>query len=362
MTEKIKKLTIRKVSNDRAKKKIRDESKLGFGKYFSDHMFLMNYSIKDGWHKPRIEPYHNLMLDPASMVLHYGQEVFEGMKAYKWGDGSIYLFRAKDNLIRLNRSALKMCIPEINVEEVYEYLKKLIALDKRWVPKSKGTSLYIRPNIIATDPYLGVRASETYLFYIITGPVGPYYPEGFNPIKIYVSTEYVRAVRGGVGEAKTMANYAASLYGQMEAKKLGFTQVLWLDAIERKYVEEVGTMNIFFVVDEEIYTAPLSGTILPGITRDSVIRICRDWGIKVNETALSIEEIVSWSQSGKLKEVFGSGTAAVISPVGLISYKGKEYQIGDGKTGNLSSKIYEYLTGIQYGKVKDPYGWMDKVV
>jgi branched-chain amino acid aminotransferase len=355
-------LRIRKVARERTRRKPRNEADLGFGKVFSDHMFLMNYAPGSGWHKPRIEPYHSISLDPAAMVLHYGQEVFEGMKAYRWEDGSICLFRARDNLARLNRSARRLCIPEFDAENIYEYLRRLVALDKRWVPKTHGTALYIRPNIIAIDPFLGVRPSEAYLFYIITGPVGAYYPEGFNPVSIYVSTDFVRAVRGGVGEAKTMANYAASLSGQMEAKKRGFTQVLWLDAIELKYVEEVGTMNIFFVLDEEIFTAPLLGTILPGITRESVITICRQWGLKVTERALSIDEVVSAAQSGRLKEVFGTGTAAVISPVGVIHHKGINHTIGGGKTGKLSARLYEFLTGLQYGKIKDTFGWIDKVI
>ena len=356
------KLRIRKVTREKARRKPRNEAKLGFGQFFSNHMFLMNYDPEKGWHKPRIEPYHKIVLDPAAMVLHYGQEVFEGLKAYRGEDRSIYLFRAKDNLARFNRSCARMCIPEIDEQQVYEYLKRLLVIDKKWVPKTLGTSLYIRPNVIATDPFLGVRPSDTYLFYIMTGPVGAYYPEGFNPISIYVSYDYVRAVRGGVGEVKTAANYAASLAGQAAAKKLGFTQVLWLDAIERKYVEEVGTMNIFFVVGDEIVTAPLKGTILPGITRDSVIRICKHWGMKVSERPLNIDEIIKGIQAGTVKEVFGTGTAAVISPVGTIHVKGSDYTVGSGKTGKLSSKLFDYLTGLQYGKLEDQFGWVDKVL
>ncbi|MFH1434888.1 MAG: branched-chain amino acid aminotransferase [Pseudomonadota bacterium] len=355
-------LRIRKVTREKARRKPRNEEKLGFGKFFSNHMFLMNYDTEKGWHKPRIEPYHKIVLDPAAMVLHYGQEVFEGLKAFSGEDRSIYLFRAKDNLKRFNRSSDRLCIPQIDVEQVYDYLKRLLLIDKKWVPKAPGTSLYIRPNVIATDPFLGVRPSDTYLFYIMTGPVGAYYPEGFNPISIYVSLDYVRAVRGGTGEAKTSGNYAASLAGQAEAKKLGFTQVLWLDAIERKYVEEVGTMNIFFVVGDEIVTAPLMGTILPGITRDSVISICRHWGMKVSERPLGIDEIIRGVQAGTVKEVFGTGTAAVISPVGTIHFKGSDYAVAGGKTGKLSTRLFDYLTGLQYGKLKDPFGWVDKVL
>lgn len=356
------KLRIRKVAREKAGRKPRDESKLGFGRLFSDHMFLMNYNPEKGWHKPRIEPLHNLSLHPSAMILHYGQEVFEGMKAFRGEDNSIYLFRAGDNLARFNISSRRICIPEIDKKKVYEYLKRLIAIDKRWVPRTHGTALYIRPNVIAMDPFLGVRPSETYIFYIITGPVGAYYPEGFNPVSIYVSTQYVRAVRGGVGEAKTCGNYAASLMGQVEAKNLGFTQVLWLDAIERKYIEEVGTMNICFLIDDEVITAPLTGSILPGITRDSVMQICRKWGMKVSEKLVSIEEVISGIQSGRVKEVFGTGTAAVISPVGMIHYKGVNHEVAGGKTGKLSKRLFDFLTGLQYGKVKDTFGWVEKIV
>lgn len=356
------KLRIRKVAREKAKRKPRDESKLGFGQIFSDHMFLMNYSRDRGWHKPRIEPIHQLSLNPAAMVLHYGQEVFEGLKAYRGEDGSIYLFRADENLKRFNRSSRRLCIPEIDVETVHQYLRRLLVLDKRWVPRSIGTSLYIRPTVIATDPFLGVRASDTYLFYIITSPVGAYYPEGFNPVSIYVTDAYVRAVRGGVGEAKTSGNYAASLMAQTEAKKKGFTQVLWLDGVERRYIEEVGTMNIFFVIDDEVVTAPLTGSILPGITRDSVIRICRSRGMKVSERSLDIAEVIDGIKAGRVKEAFGTGTAAVISPVGTIQHRGTNYAVGDGKTGKLSQDLFEYLTALQYGKAKDPFGWVEKVV
>ena len=355
-------LRIRKVSREKARKRPRDESKLGFGQFFSDHMFLLDYSTEKGWHRPRIEPYHTFSLSPAAMVLHYGQEVFEGLKAYRGENGAIYLFRARDNLARFNRSSKRLCVPEIGVDRVYDGLKKLIALDQKWVPRSPGTSLYIRPTVIATDPFLGVRASSTYLFYIITGPVGAYYPEGFNPVSIYVTDKYVRAVRGGIGEAKTSGNYAASLMGQVEAKSLGYTQVLWLDGIERKWIEEVGTMNIFFLVDDEVITPPLTGSILPGITRDSVLKICKSWGMKVSEKPLSIDELIGGIQAGRVKEVFGTGTAAVISPVGIIHSKGKNHQVADGKTGKLSQKLFDYLTGIQVGRVKDPFGWMDRVI
>jgi branched-chain amino acid aminotransferase len=362
MTVTEEKLRIRKVAREKAKRKPRDESRLGFGQLFSDHMFLMNYSRDRGWHKPRIEPMHQLSLHPAAMVLHYGQEVFEGLKAYRGEDGSIYLFRARDNLKRFNRSSKRLCIPEIDEEKVHQYLSHLLVLDKRWVPRSHGTSLYIRPTVIAMDPFLGVRASDTYLFYIITGPVGAYYPEGFNPVSIYVTDTYVRAVRGGIGEAKTCGNYAASLMAQTEAKQKGFTQVLWLDGVERRFIEEVGTMNIFFVIDDEVVTAPLTGSILPGVTRDSVLHICRDRGMKVSERSLGIDEVIEGIKAGRVSEVFGTGTAAVISPVGTIHHKGANYRVADGKTGRLSQELFDFLTALQYGKTKDPYGWVEKVV
>ena len=346
---------------EQMKKKPTDESKLGFGDIFTDHMFLMDYEKGKGWVNPRIEPYRALSLDPAAMVLHYGQEVFEGLKAYRGKDGSIYLFRARDNFIRLNRSSARLCMPEVDVDFAVEALKKLVLLDKEWVPKSQGTSLYIRPTTIATEPHLGVRPSHTYLFYIIIGPVGAYYKEGLNPVKIYVEDKYIRAAKGGLGEAKTVANYAASLLAAEEAKEKGFTQVLWLDAKERKFVEEVGTMNMFFVIGDEVVTAPLTGSILPGITRDSVIRIVKEWGIKMSERSLSIDEVIDAADKGTLKEAFGTGTAAVISPVGQITYRGKDYVVAGGKMGDLSLKLYNEIVAIQYGEKQDPYGWRVKI-
>jgi branched-chain amino acid aminotransferase len=338
-----------------------DESKLGFGRYFSDHMFLMNYQTKKGWHSPRIEPRRPLELDPAALVLHYGQEVFEGLKAYRSQGGGIYLFRYRDNIRRFNRSCRRLVIPELDEEIFAQGLKKLVLLEKDWIPTSAGCSLYIRPNVIATDAVLGVRPSETYLFYIICGPVGPYYPEGFNPISIYVADKYVRAAPGGIGEAKTCGNYAASLLAQKEAKEQGFSQVLWLDAKERRYVEEVGTMNIFFRIGEEVITSPLTGTILPGVTRDSVITVLKSWGVKVAEQPLAIDEIIAAQKKGTLREVFGSGTAAVISPVGSIRYRGEDFRVGDGGTGELSRRLFDYLQDLQYGRQKDPFGWVERI-
>jgi branched-chain amino acid aminotransferase len=343
------------------KKRPADESKLGFGDIFTDHMFLMDYETGKGWFNPRIVPYRPFRIDPAAMVLHYGQEVFEGLKAYRGQDNGIYLFRARDNFVRLNRSALRVCMPEVDIDFAMEALKKLVLLDKKWVPRSRGTSLYIRPNMIAVEPHLGVRPAKSYLFYIIIGPVGAYYKEGLNPVKIYVEDKYIRAALGGLGEAKTLANYAASLLAAEEAKQKGFTQVLWLDGVQRKYVEEVGTMNMFFVIDDEVITAPLEGTILPGITRDSVIHMVKDWGMKMSERFLGVDEVIGAAQDGRLKEAFGTGTAAVISPVGQITYKGKDYVVAGGKMGDLSQKLYDAIVAIQYAEKPDPYGWREKI-
>ena len=339
------------------KPKPADESNLGFGNLFTDHMFIMNYEEGRGWYDPRIVPYGNLEFDPAAMGLHYGQEIFEGLKAYRGRDGRLYLFRAPDNFKRMNRSAARICMPELDVDRAMEALEKLILLDRDWVPGSPGTSLYIRPTMIATDPFLGVRPSHTYVFYIIIGPVGAYYKEGLNPVKIYVEDKYIRAAVGGIGEAKTAGNYAASILAAEEAHEKGYTQVLWLDAAERKYVEEVGTMNIFFVINDEVITAPLNGSILPGITRDSVIRILNNWGVKVSERPLSIDEVTAAAEDGSLKEAFGAGTAAVISPVGQLTYKGKDYPVAGGRMGDLSQRLYDEIVAIQYAEKEDPYGW-----
>ncbi len=354
-------ITIKKAGPDQLKPKPEDESKLGFGNIFTDHMFLMDFDRPKGWHSPRIEPYGDLSLDPAAMALHYGQEIFEGLKAYRGKDNGIYLFRARDNFIRMNRSAARLCMPEMDVDFVLEAMKQLILLDQDWVPRSQGTSLYIRPTMLATEPHLGVRPADQYLFFIIIGPVGAYYKEGLNPVKIYVEDFYVRAAIGGTGEAKTAGNYAASLLAAEKAKEKGFTQVLWLDAAERKYVEEVGTMNMFFVIDDEVITAPLTGSILPGITRDSVIQIVKSWGIKFSERSLAIDEVIEAAKSGRLKEAFGTGTAAVISPVGQITYKDEDFIIADGKMGELSQKLYEEIVAIQYGEKQDPYGWVERI-
>ena len=334
-----------------------DDSSLGFGTHFTDHMFNMDYNPEKGWHNPRIEPYQSIEMDPSSMVLHYGQAIFEGLKAYKTESGDIQLFRPKDNIKRLNRSGHRLCMPPIDEGFVLEALLKLLKIEKEWVPAAAGTSLYIRPTIIAMDPYIGLRSSNTYRFFIILSPVGAYYPEGFDPVKIWVTNKYVRAVRGGVGEAKTAGNYAASLYATNLANEEGYTQVLWLDGVELKYVEEVGSMNIFFVIGDELITPQLNGSILSGVTRDSVIRLAKSWGTKVVERKISIDEVYGAHADGSLKEVFGSGTAAVISPVGNIKFDGREITVGDGGVGPLAARLFDELTAIQYGKAEDPFEW-----
>ena len=338
-----------------------DENKLGFGIHFTDHMFNMDYTLEKGWHSPRVEPYAPFNLDPATMVLHYGQGIFEGLKAYRTADQKIQLFRPKDNIKRLNYSAHRLCIPQFDEQLVLDGLKQLVALEKDWVPGADGTSLYIRPTIIATDPFLGVRASHTYRLFIILSPVGAYYPEGFNPVKILVTRDHVRAVRGGVGDTKTMGNYAASLFAGEEAHKAGYTQVLWLDGVEQKYVEEVGSMNIFFVIDDELITPMLNGSILPGITRDTVLFLARKWGLKASERRISIDEVVEAHKSGALTEIFGSGTAAVISPVGELRYNDQVLSIGEGEVGPLAHKFFDAIVDIQYGRVEDAYGWIEPV-
>lgn len=342
-------------------KPLPDNSSLGFGTIFTDHMFNMDYSPEKGWHNPRIEPYAPIMMDPATMVLHYGQAVFEGLKAYRTEKGTIQLFRPRENFKRLNRSCRLICIPELDEDFLLTALKQLIAVEKNWVPDAPGTSLYIRPTIIAMDPFLGVRASNAYRFFIILSPVGAYYAAGFNPIKIMVTKEHVRAVRGGVGEAKTPGNYAASLYAGAKAHALGYTQVLWLDGVEQNYIEEVGAMNIFFVLGDEIVTPALNGSILHGVTRDSVIALAKNWKYKISERRISIDEIMNAHKSGRLKEVFGSGTAAVISPVGELKYEDEVISISDGKVGPMAGKFYMALTDIQYGREKDIMGWIEEV-
>jgi branched-chain amino acid aminotransferase len=354
-------ISITKSSTIGRKPRPKSEAELGFGKYFTDHMFLMDYEKGQGWIHPRIVPYGPLSLDPSAMVLHYGQEIFEGLKAYRWTDGTIALFRPDKNIERWNRSARRLCMAETDAEMFMEGMKTLILLDRDWIPSSPGTSLYIRPTMIATEAALGVKPSSRYLFFIIIGPVGPYYPEGFSPTRIYVTKSYVRAAKGGVGETKTGGNYAASLYAATKAQELGYTQVLWLDAAEHKYVEEVGTSNIFFRIGDELITPPLAGTILPGVTRDSVLFLAREWGIPVNERLITIDEVLQDAEMGRLQEMFATGTAAVISPVGEIGYQDRVIPVADGKTGPLAQRLYDEITAIQYGQKPDPYGWVVKI-
>ncbi len=338
-----------------------DESALGFGNIFTDHMFVMPYSADKGWHDPVIKKYQNFNLDPSAMVLHYGQAIFEGLKAYRGDDNKIQLFRPQANLSRMNVSAARMCMAQIDPDLVLRALKKLVLIDQDWVPSAKGATLYIRPTMIASEAGLGVRPAQEYLFFIILSPVGAYYAEGFNPVKIFVTDKYVRAVRGGVGHVKTAGNYAASIMAAMEAKKQGYTQVLWLDAVERRYVEEVGTMNIFFKINGRIITPPLGGSILPGVTRDSVLQITKDWGMDVYERPITIDEVVEANAQGTLEEIFGTGTAAVISPVGEIYYKDQAIRINGGETGETAQRLFDELEAIQYGHKEDVYGWMESL-
>lgn len=353
------KITVELTKNPKAKPT--DETKLGFGQIFTDHMFIMNYDEGEGWHNPRIVPYAPLQMDPAAMCLHYGQEVFEGMKAYKSVNGDVLLFRPEKNMARLNNSNERLCIPKIDEEFSVEAIRKLVEVEKDWIPSAEGTSLYIRPFIIAVDPHVGVHPAHHLMFIVICSPVGAYYPEGLNPVKIYVEENYVRAVRGGIGFAKTAGNYAASLKAQDEAAEQGYTQVLWLDGVERKYVEEVGTMNVFFVFENEIVTPALQGSILPGITRMSTLELLRSWGLNVSERKLSVAEIEKAYDEGKLKEAFGTGTAAVISPIGQLKAGDKVMEINNNQIGELSQKLYDTMTGIQWGKIKDTMGWTLKV-
>lgn len=336
-------------------------TKLGFGKIFTDHMFLMNYEEGKGWYNPRIEPYHKISLDPSAMVFHYGQEMFEGMKAYLSKDGNIYLFRPDMNAKRANNSNERLCIPKIDENDFVEAVKTLVNIDKDWIPTDEGTALYIRPFVIATDEFLGVATSKTYLFIIILSPSGAYYESGLKPVGIWIEDEYVRAVKGGIGYAKTGGNYAASLIAQEKAHNDGYSQVLWLDGVHRKYIEEVGAMNIFFKVNGKVITPKLSGSILPGVTRDSVLKLVRSFGFEASEELISVDDLIGWQKNGELEEVFGTGTAAVISPVGRLRYKDEVFIIKDGNIGPLSQKLYDTLTGIQWGRIPDPFNWRYKV-
>jgi branched-chain amino acid aminotransferase len=334
---------------------------LEFGTIFTDHMFLMDYEAGKGWVNPRIIPYQLLPIDPAAMVFHYGQEMFEGLKAYKSKEGKTLLFRPDKNIERANNTNRRICMPTILPEDYLQAVKELVKLDERWIPTRPGTSLYIRPYMYATEPYLGVRLSGMYRFMIILSPVGAYYPEGLNPVKIWVEEEYVRAVRGGIGEAKAGANYVASLKAQESAHDEGYSQVLWLDGVEHKYIEEVGAMNIFFKIDGKVVTPALNGSILPGVTRNSCIELCKSWGLEVEERRISIDEVETAAENGKLEEVWGTGTAAVISPVGELNIHHKMLKVADGGIGAVSQRLYDTVTGIQLGDIEDTLHWTVEV-
>lgn len=334
-----------------------DFNALGFGKYYTDHMFQMEYIEGKGWQQGEIVPYAPLMLDPSTCVFHYSQEVFEGLKAYIDSKGDIRLFRPEENAKRFQNSCKRLHMAELPVDSFVKAVEELVKVEKDWIPTEEGTSLYIRPFMIATEAFLGVHPSATYKFLVILSPVGAYYPEGINPVKIYVEDFYSRAAKGGTGDIKCGGNYAASIAAQKKAQNLGYTQVLWLDSDTKKYVEEVGTMNVFFKIDDTVYTPPLNGSILPGITRDSSLTLLKEWGYKVSETPIEIEQLLKAGKEGRLKEAWGTGTAAVISPIGELAFKGEKVSINNSQIGDTTKKLYDTLTGIQYGKIPSSFGW-----
>ena len=350
-----------KITKTTTPKEMAAEDKLGFGHYFSDHMFVMDYDRDEGWHDARIVPFGNISLHPASTVLHYGAEIFEGLKAYRRADGGVQLFRPMENIKRMNNSAERMCLPLIDEQDLMEILTTFVKLEERWVPKSFGTSLYLRPFMFGNDETLGVHTVSRATFMLIASPSGSYYAEGINPVKIMIESEDVRAVRGGTGYAKCGGNYAASTRAGEKAAQKGYTQVLWLDGVERKYIEEVGAMNVMFKLDGKIVTPALSGSILPGITRKSCIEVLRDMGYEVEERLLSVDELVDAMKSGRLEEAWGCGTAAVVSPIGKLMYEDVEYVINGGEIGEVTGKLYDTLTGIQWGTREDTYGWIYKI-
>ncbi len=337
------------------------ESELGFGKHFSDHMFVMDYEQGRGWYDARIVPFGNISLHPASTVLHYGAEIFEGLKAYRTESGDIQLFRPMENIKRMNKSAERMCLPLLDEDMALEILETYVRHEARWVPHSFGTSLYLRPYMFGNDETLGVHTVKRATFMIIASPSGSYYKEGINPVKIMIEDEDVRTVRGGTGYAKCGGNYAASTRAGERANKKGYSQVLWLDGVERKYIEEVGAMNVMFKIDGEIITPELTGSILPGITRKSCIEVLRSLGYKVTERLLSVDELISALESGRLEEAWGCGTAAVVSPIGRLMYRDVEYTICNEQIGEVTQKLYDILTGIQWGKREDTFGWVHKI-
>lgn len=339
-----------------------DENKLGFGTYYTDHMLVMPYDVENGWHGAEIVPFSDFSLSPASMVFHYAQECFEGLKAYRTPEGAVQLFRPEKNAARMAATHARLCMPLIDEADFVQAVTAFLSVEKEWVPSAPEASLYIRPCTIATEPQLGVKASANYLFFIIASPSGPYYAEGLNPVKIYVEDELTRAAPGGMGAAKCGGNYAASLYAQTKAQSLGYSQVLWLDGAERRYVEEVGSMNCFFVVDGQVLTAPTApGTVLPGITRMSCMELLQDWGYTVKEAPVLIDDLMAAAREGRLEEVFGTGTAAVVSPVGQLRYKDAVATVGTGTIGPITKRLYDTLTGIQWGRLPDHKGWTVKV-
>lgn len=333
---------------------------LGFGQYFTDHLFQVRYNPKQGWHRAEIIPYQNFQIDPGAAVLHYGQALFEGMKAFRQKDGGLVLFRPEYNCHRLQQGATRLCMEAPPTEIMLEGIRQLVALEKDWVPQERGCSLYIRPTLIGTEAFLGVRPSQEYLFYVILSPVSSYYKEGLNPISIWVEENYIRAAPGGLGSTKAGANYAASLLAALEAKKKGYSQVLWLD-VNHQHIEEVGTMNVFFKIDDEIITPSLDGTILAGGTRDCVLQMLKSWGLKVTERKLGIQEVLQALQQGRLQEAFGTGTAAVISPIGKLFYQNKDWILNDQKIGPVASRLYQEITAIQYGEKEDRFHWLEKI-
>ncbi|HEY5513637.1 MAG TPA: branched-chain amino acid aminotransferase [Geomonas sp.] len=343
---------------DKMKAKIKDESQLGFGRHFTDRMLLAEWHAGQGWCDARIKPYEPFVLDPACMVFHYGQEIFEGLKAYKWDDGRVALFRPEMNARRFNQSGDRLCMPAVPEELFLKGIEQLVALEQDWIPTAPGTSLYIRPAMIAVEPVLGVKPSDEYYFYVILSPVGAYYDAGFKPVSIMVEDRYVRAVPGGTGEAKTGGNYASSLKAGLEAKHKGFDQVLWLDGREQRYIDEVGAMNMFFAYGNKIVTAPLTGSILSGVTRDSVLKLATFLGYEAEERLIDVNDLMADIKAGKVTEAFGSGTAAVITPVGKLCYKGETLQLSGGLVGRITQQLYDTLTGIQTGKLEDTFGWV----
>ena len=337
------------------------EDKLGFGKVFTDHMLIVDWEEGRGWFDARIQPFGPIQLHPASTVLHYGAEIFEGLKAYRRADGGVQLFRPMENIKRMNNSAERMSLPQMDEEEMLQLLTAFVKLEEKWVPKSFGTSMYLRPFLFGNDEALGVHAVKRATFMIIASPSGSYYKEGINPVGIMIENEDVRTVRGGTGYAKCGGNYAASTRAGERAAKKGYSQVLWLDGVERKYVEEVGAMNVMFKIDGEIVTPLLTGSILPGITRKSCIEVLKSKGYKVSERLLSVDELLQALKDGKLEEAWGCGTAAVVSPIGKLAFGDEEYVVNDGKIGEVTQELYDMLTGIQWGKIEDSFGWIYKI-